>query len=68
MKIISVEVMALKAVESAATRPIVCKINTDEGIYGYGEAGVAIVTGAGSLQNDSGHEPPGPRSDLGETI
>jgi galactonate dehydratase len=26
-------------------RPIVCKINTDEGIYGFGEAGVAIAVG-----------------------
>jgi len=46
MKIISVDVIALKATESAATRPVLCKVNTDEGIYGYGEAGVAIVTGA----------------------
>ncbi len=29
-----------------AMRPVCCRINTDEGIYGYGEAGVAIVTGA----------------------
>ncbi|MFC2045831.1 mandelate racemase/muconate lactonizing enzyme family protein [Chloroflexota bacterium] len=51
MKINSVEVIALKPTESAATRPIVCRVNTDEGIYGYGEAGVAIISGALSAYN-----------------
>jgi L-alanine-DL-glutamate epimerase-like enolase superfamily enzyme len=46
MKITSVEVIALKATESAAMRPVLCRVNTDEGVYGYGEAGVSIVTGA----------------------
>lgn len=46
MKISSVEVITLKATESAAMRPVLCRVNTDEGTYGYGEAGVAIVTGA----------------------
>jgi L-alanine-DL-glutamate epimerase-like enolase superfamily enzyme len=46
MKITSVEVIKLKSIASAATRPVLCRVNTDEGIYGYGEAGVAIVTGA----------------------
>lgn len=46
MKITSVDVIALKGNEASAMRPAVCRVNTDEGIYGYGEAGVAIVTGA----------------------
>jgi L-alanine-DL-glutamate epimerase-like enolase superfamily enzyme len=46
MKITNVEVIALKAVKSARMRPIICRVNTDEGIYGYGEAGVAIISGA----------------------
>lgn len=46
MKITSVDVIALKSNEASSMRPVICRINTDEGIYGYGEAGVAIVTGA----------------------
>lgn len=46
MKITSVDVMALPGVKRMALRPICCRINTDEGISGYGEAGIAIVTGA----------------------
>ena len=46
MKITSVDVIALQGNEASAMRPAVCRVNTDEGIYGYGEAGVAIVTGA----------------------
>lgn len=46
MKITSVDVIALPSVPKMAIRPICCRINTDEGISGYGEAGVAIVTGA----------------------
>jgi L-alanine-DL-glutamate epimerase-like enolase superfamily enzyme len=46
MKITNVEVIALKPEKSAQMRPIICRVNTDEGIYGYGEAGVAIVSGA----------------------
>jgi len=48
MKITSVEVIALQTLASAATSPVLCRVNTDEGVYGYGEAGVAIVTGASS--------------------
>jgi len=46
MKITSIDVIALKGNEASAMRPAVCRINTNEGICGYGEAGVAIVTGA----------------------
>jgi L-alanine-DL-glutamate epimerase-like enolase superfamily enzyme len=46
MRITSVDVIALKENKASSMRPVVCKVNTDEGIYGYGEAGVAIVTGA----------------------
>lgn len=46
MKIISLDVMALEKDPNCGNRPIICRINTDEGIYGYGEAAVAIGTGA----------------------
>lgn len=46
MKITSVDVIALPPLPKMAMRPICCRVNTDAGISGYGEAGVAIVTGA----------------------
>lgn len=46
MKITSVDVLKLKTEGVGPVRPIICRINTDENIYGLGEAGVAIVTGA----------------------
>lgn len=46
MKITSVDIMALHPREGAFFRPVVCRVNTDEGIYGYGEA--AISYGKGS--------------------
>lgn len=46
MKITSMEILKLKIPEGTQIRPVICKINTDEGIYGLGEASVAIVTGA----------------------
>ena len=46
MKITSMEILKLKIPEGTQSRPVICKINTDEGIYGLGEASVAIVTGA----------------------
>lgn len=46
MKIISVDVMALHPRNDPMPRPIVCRINTDEGIYGYGEAAIAYGKGA----------------------
>ena len=46
MKITSVDVIALKPTEAGHVKPVVCRINTDEGIYGLGEIGTAIMTGA----------------------
>ena len=46
MKIVSVDIMKLKTEGAGPVRPIICRVNTDRGIYGIGEAGVAIVTGA----------------------
>ncbi|MHB8072474.1 mandelate racemase/muconate lactonizing enzyme family protein [Desulfosporosinus fructosivorans] len=46
MKISSVDVIQCNCLENPAFRPIICRINTDEGIYGYGEAAVAYGTGA----------------------
>ena len=46
MKITSIDLIALEPHPSEEMRPIITRINTDEGIYGYGEAGIAIVTGA----------------------
>ena len=46
MKITSVDVIALKPTEAGHVKPVVCRINTNEGIYGLGEIGTAIMTGA----------------------
>lgn len=47
MKITHVDVMALeKDMGCGGSRPIIIKVYTDEGIYGIGEAGVAIGTGS----------------------
>lgn len=45
MKIVSVEAFLLNC-GTSAWRPIVCRVNTDEGISGYGEASVGFDTGA----------------------
>ena len=45
MKIKSIDVFLLDG-GSPGWRPIVCRVNTDEGIYGYGEASVGFDTGA----------------------
>lgn len=42
MKIISVDIIACEQNMESQQQPIICRINTDEGIYGYGEAGVSI--------------------------
>lgn len=48
MKITKVDVYLLDAgTQRASRRPVVCRIQTDEGIYGDGEAGIAY--GVGSL-------------------
>ena len=47
MKITSMDIMALeKDLGCGGSRPIICKIYTDEGIYGIGEAGIAIASGS----------------------
>jgi L-alanine-DL-glutamate epimerase-like enolase superfamily enzyme len=46
MKITSVDVIALEKDQGCLSRPILCRVNTDEGIHGLGEAAVAIGTGA----------------------
>ena len=47
MKITKVDVWILDAGEQRGARyPICCRVHTDEGIYGDGEAGVAYGTGA----------------------
>lgn len=47
MKINKVDVYMLDATtQRASRRPIICRITTDEGIYGDGEAGIALGTGA----------------------
>ncbi len=43
MKITSVDVIRLKRLSFSAQTPVLCRIHTDEGIYGYGEAGVSIM-------------------------
>lgn len=42
MKITSVEIYLLKF---SRQKPILCRVNTDEGIYGWGEAGIAYGVG-----------------------
>ena len=42
MKIISVDILKLSRNNSGGQTPVLVRINTDEGIYGYGEAGVSI--------------------------
>lgn len=42
MKISSIDVIKCKRMDFCAQTPVLCRVNTDEGIYGYGEAGVSI--------------------------
>lgn len=46
VKIVSIDVIQLKEIVWAAMWPVIVRVNTDEGIYGLGEIGVAIVSGA----------------------
>lgn len=43
MKIVSVDIITLKPQSTSAQTPVLVRIHTDEGIYGYGEAGVSIM-------------------------
>ena len=49
MRITSVDIIMLKEAGASLTaypiRPVICRINTDEGIYGYGEAGISTGRG-----------------------
>lgn len=44
MKITSVDVISLAYQKGTDQLPVLCRINTDEGIFGYGEAGVSIAS------------------------
>lgn len=46
MKITSVDIMALHPRNDPMPRPVICRINTDEGIFGYGEAAIAYGKGS----------------------
>lgn len=46
MKITSIDVFMLKYDQPFYLRPVVCRVNTDEGIYGYGESALAFTFGA----------------------
>lgn len=46
MKITSVDVIQCHCDGNPQFRPVICRVNTDEGIYGYGEAAVAYGKGA----------------------
>ena len=45
MKITQIDIMTPRIQENPMWRPILCRIHTDEGIYGDGEAGIAYGTG-----------------------
>ena len=51
MKITSVDVFLLDG-GSPGWRPIVCRVNTDEGIYGYGEASVGFDSSSSAAYNE----------------
>ncbi|KUO73911.1 MAG: hypothetical protein APF77_15580 [Clostridia bacterium BRH_c25] len=46
MKITSVDILSLHPRNDPMPRPVVCRINTDEGIFGYGEAAIAYGKGS----------------------
>ncbi|MBR6349018.1 MAG: mandelate racemase/muconate lactonizing enzyme family protein, partial [Lachnospiraceae bacterium] len=43
MKITQVDLIKLKRFAAGSQTPVLCRIWTDDGIYGYGEAGVSIM-------------------------
>jgi L-alanine-DL-glutamate epimerase-like enolase superfamily enzyme len=43
MKITSVDIIKCREQSFSDQTPVFCRVNTDEGIYGYGEAGVSIA-------------------------
>ena len=46
MKITSIDVITLKQI---SRRPVFCRVNTDEGVYGYGESGVVVGVGMSAV-------------------
>ena len=46
MRIASLDVIALEKEKGCGSRPVIVRVNTDEGIYGYGEAAIAIGCGS----------------------
>lgn len=48
MKITSVDIMIAQSKMIAFSRPVLCRINTDSGLYGYGEAGTTFILGSDS--------------------
>lgn len=47
MKIISVDIITLK--KTGGRKPVFCRINTDEGVFGYGESGVVVGVGMSAV-------------------
>ena len=48
MRITKVEVITIKG--GGVSRPVLCRVSTDEGIYGYGEATLSVGIGSGSVR------------------
>ncbi|MCQ2554667.1 MAG: mandelate racemase/muconate lactonizing enzyme family protein, partial [Clostridia bacterium] len=51
MKIVSVDAMLLPEEKPSFTnsRPVLCRVNTDEGVYGLGEAGTTFFVGSDAV-------------------
>lgn len=49
MKITSVDIMTLQSKSISMSCPVLCRIHTDEGLYGYGEAGATFILGSRSV-------------------
>ena len=49
MKIVSAKVIAPKSSSGFGGVPVFCRIDTDEGIYGYGEAQLSVGVGSGAV-------------------
>ncbi len=46
MKIEKIDIMQVECTEDPTWRPVICRVYTDEGIYGDGEAAMAYGIGA----------------------
>lgn len=49
MKITSVDVIMINPETIPMSRPVLCRINTDEGIFGYGEGGATFIIGSDAV-------------------